>query len=64
LIPARILLDGRVKDLDRSMKLINCYGPYSDREVFWEAIRREGLFKEKKLILGGDLNFTTSFKEV
>jgi hypothetical protein len=59
-----IMLDGHVKDLDRSMNLINLYGPYSDREVFWEAIKTEGLFKEQNLILGGELNFTTSFREV
>jgi hypothetical protein len=64
LIPVGIMLDGHVKDLDRSMKLIKCYGSYSDREVFWEAIKREGLFKEQNLILGGDINFTTSIREV
>jgi endonuclease/exonuclease/phosphatase family metal-dependent hydrolase len=64
LIPAGILLEGRVKDLDRNLKVINCYGPYSDREVFWEAIKNEGIFKDQNLILGGDLNFTTSFREV
>ena len=64
LTPTRIMLDGFFKDLDRSMKLIHCYGLYSDREVFWEAIKREGIFNEQNLILGGDLNFTTSIREV
>jgi hypothetical protein len=37
---------------------------YSDREVFWEDIKNEGIFKDQNLILGGNLNFTTSFREV
>jgi hypothetical protein len=52
LTPAGILLEGTVKDLDRRMKVINCYGPYSDREAFWEAIKRDGILKEQNLILG------------
>jgi hypothetical protein len=62
LTPAGILLEGFVKDLDRRMKLINCYGPYSDREVFWKAIKRDGILNKHNLVLGGDLNFTTSCK--
>jgi hypothetical protein len=62
--PAGILLEGVVKDLNLNLKLINCYGPYSDREVFWEGIKREGILNEDNLILGGDLNFTTSSREV
>jgi hypothetical protein len=54
LTPAGIMLEGYVKDLDKRLKLINCYGPYSDREVFWENIKRDGLLKEHSLIfLGG-----------
>jgi hypothetical protein len=62
--PAGILLEGVVKDLNLNLKLINCYGPYADREVFWEGIKREGILNEDNLILGGDLNFTTSSREV
>jgi endonuclease/exonuclease/phosphatase family metal-dependent hydrolase len=61
---AGILLDGVVKDLNKRLKLINYYGPYSDREVFWEAIKRDGLLKEQNVIMGGDLNFTTSSREM
>jgi hypothetical protein len=64
LTPAGILLDGLVKDLNKRLKLINCYGPYSDREVFWEVIKRDGILNEHNLILGGNLNFTTSNREV
>jgi hypothetical protein len=47
LTPAGILLEGFVLDLNKRLKLINCYGPYADREVFWENIKRDGLLKEK-----------------
>jgi hypothetical protein len=59
-----IMLEGTVKYLDKNLKLINFYGPYLDMEVYWETIKREGLLKEHSLILGGDLNFTTSSREV
>jgi hypothetical protein len=49
---AGILLEGAVKYLDRRMKVINCYGPYLDREALWEALKRYGILKEQNLILG------------
>jgi hypothetical protein len=64
LTPAGILLEGLVKDLNKSLKLLNCYGPYSDREAFWETLKKDGLFNEHNLVMGGDLNFTTSCREV
>jgi hypothetical protein len=64
LTPAGILLDGLVKDLNKRLKLVNCYGPYGDRQEFWDKIKRDGLLKDHNLILGGDLNFTTSNREV
>jgi endonuclease/exonuclease/phosphatase family metal-dependent hydrolase len=64
LTPAGILLEGVVKDINKSLKVINCYGPYAEREVFWENIKRVGILKEQNLILGGDLNLTTSSREV
>jgi hypothetical protein len=52
-------MDGLVKDLNKSLKLLNCYGPYFDREGFWEVVKKDGLINEPNLIMGGDLNFTT-----
>jgi hypothetical protein len=54
------MLDGVVKDLNKWLKVLNCYGPCAEREVFWENIKRDGLLKEQNLILGGDLDLTTS----
>jgi exonuclease III len=51
LTPAGILLDGVVKDINKRLKVINCYGPYAEREVFWENIKRDGILKEQNLIL-------------
>jgi hypothetical protein len=45
LTSAGILMEGYVKELDRRMKLINCYGSYSDREAYWEVIKKDGILK-------------------
>jgi len=52
LTPAGIFLEGVVKDLNLKLKLINCYGSYANREVFWEDIKREGILDVDNLILG------------
>jgi hypothetical protein len=41
--PAGILLDGLVKDINKRLKLVNCYGPYGE---LWEAIKRDGFLKD------------------
>jgi hypothetical protein len=64
LTPAGILLDGLVKDLNKRLKLVNCYGPYGNRHDFWDRVKKDGILKEHNLILGGDLNFTISTREV
>jgi hypothetical protein len=53
--PAGILLEGLVKDLNKSLKLINCYDPYGNRQEFWDKVKLDGLLKEHNLIMGGDL---------
>jgi hypothetical protein len=62
--PAGILLDGFVKQLNKKLKLVNCYGPYANRQMFWDNLKVDGILKESDLILGGDLNFTVSAREV
>jgi len=66
LTPVGILLAGLVKDVTiiNGLKLLNCCGPYTDREAFWGTLKNEGLFNEPNLILGGDLDFTASRREV
>jgi hypothetical protein len=62
--PARILLDGFVKQINKKLKLVNCYRPYGDRQLFWNNAQGDDILKESDLILGGDLNFTVSTREV
>jgi hypothetical protein len=62
--PAGILLEGFVKDVNRSLKMVNCYGPYSNRQVFSDDLKNDGILNEQGLILGGDLNFTQFAREI
>jgi hypothetical protein len=64
LTPAGILLDGFAKVLNKNLKLVNCYGPYGNRQLFWDNLKLDGILKEPDLILGGDLNFIVSAREV
>jgi exonuclease III len=40
--PAGILLEGFVKQINKNLKLVNCYGSYADRQSFWNIIKRMG----------------------
>jgi hypothetical protein len=64
LTPAGILLEGFVKKINKNLKLLNCYGMYVDRQSFWNTIKKDGILKESNLILGGDMNFTISAREI
>jgi len=64
LTPAVILFEGFVKDVNNNMKLVNCYGPCHNRQLFQEILIDDGILKDPDLILGGDLNFTRSAKEI
>jgi hypothetical protein len=61
---AGIFLEGRFKHSAEKVKLLNFYAPYKDRERFWQPIIDSGLLAEQGLIVGGDLNFTLSTREV
>jgi hypothetical protein len=57
-------LEGRFNFSADKVKLVNCYAPYKDRENFWQPIIDYGLLKEPGLIVGGDLNFILSAREM
>jgi len=57
-------MEGFLRGLDRKVVLVNCYGPYLNREVLWSHISQSVLLFEHSLILGGDLNFKTSINEL
>ena len=61
---AGIFLEGRLKHSKETIKLLNCYAPYKDRETLWQQISDFELLCEDNLIIGGDLNFTLSSREV
>jgi hypothetical protein len=61
---AGIYLEGRIKQLVDMVKMLNCYAPYKDRELFWNTLLHFGLLHEDGIIVGEDLNFTLSTREV
>lgn len=61
---AGILLFGKLKGLEQTIHLLNVYGPYDNRKVFWDTVKANGLLSLPHLIIVGDLNFTWSSDEV
>ena len=53
-----ILVKARFCGLSTPLAILNCYGPYRNRELFWEKALRGCLLNTPNLILGGDLNMT------
>ena len=55
---AGILLEASFRGVDIPLDVLNCYGPYKNRENFWELVQRGGFLSSPNLILGDDLNLT------
>jgi hypothetical protein len=53
-----------VKDVGLSFSILNIYGSYDDRIPFWEELANAGAFNDPLTLVGGDLNFTLSHREV
>ena len=49
--------------MNAPLVVINCYGPYRNRDLFWDKVLRGGLLSAPNLILGGDLNLTMNAVE-
>jgi hypothetical protein len=65
LAPLQVFIwKARFKQSAEKIKMLNCYAPYKDRELFWQPIIDSGLLREEGIIVGGDLNFTLSAREV
>eukprot|EP00253_Pinus_taeda_P016780 PITA_16780 len=47
----------------RDIRVINVYGPCSDRANFWKNLLGSELFQADNILLGGDLNFSLGFSE-
>lgn len=50
-------------ELGMTLSLINVYGPYLDRILFWNIFLRFSFMECEYLILEGDINFTFGFLE-
>ena len=62
--PSGILVKAVFRNQPLELSCLNCYGPYHNRTVFWEAIVNEGIFDHTNLIIAHDLNFTLSDVEI
>ena len=51
-------MEGRFKNFDLSLSIMNCYGPYKERESFWDHLEPSGLLGINNLIVVDDLNLT------
>ena len=51
-------------ELNMDICLLNIYGPYIEREVFWRNLLGVDGLKCNHLILGGELNFTLGLSEI
>eukprot|EP00253_Pinus_taeda_P030816 PITA_30816 len=56
-------LDVYILSMNMNLRVINIYGPCSNRDTFWSTLLASDLLKEDNIILGGDLNFTLGFCE-
>ena len=61
---AVIILKATFKVLSDTFTVINCYGPYTQRTVYWNNLVVGGLLRLPNLLLARDLNFTISSSEV
>ena len=59
-----ILLKAQVRGSSMNLSLLNCYGPYSNRESLWELAEQGGLLSQPNLVLAGDLNLNLNCSEV
>jgi len=49
--------------IGRDIRIINVYGPCTDRANFWKNLLGSELFQADNILLGGDLNFSLGFSE-
>ena len=61
---AGILLNVMMRGNPLPFSILNAYGPYLQRDSFWNAIASGGLLSLPNLILAGDLNVTLSISEI
>jgi len=52
------------QELGKALTVINIYGPYSNRESYWNELLGKAFFTEDQVIVGGDLNLTLGSAEI
>ena len=61
---AGILVKASFHDLSTPFSILNVYGPYRNRELFWEKAHRRGLLSIPNLVMGGDLNLILNTSKI
>jgi len=51
-------VDVQVEGIGLEVRIINVYGPQSDKIPFWDSLFSKDLLKVENLIIGGDFNFS------
>ena len=51
-------------ELKMDLCFVNLYGPYVDREIFWNNLFNLECLSCTNLIFGGDLNYSVGFSEI
>jgi endonuclease/exonuclease/phosphatase family metal-dependent hydrolase len=59
-----IMLSGTCHFNNKRIHLLNIYRPCSDRQTFWNKVEARSLLDLENLIIVGDLNLTTSVREI
>lgn len=61
---AGIFLEGYICGLNGCIHVLNLYGPYKNRFLFWDKLISYGLMEMASLIIVGDFNCTVGLDEV
>ena len=61
---AGILLKALIRGSTLKLSLLNCYGPYLNRDLYWKFVADGGLLSLPNLVLAGDLNLTLNASEI
>jgi hypothetical protein len=62
--PSTISIKLMIKEFGFYFSVLNVYGPYANTFSFWENFTSVGAFTNPLFVLGDDLNFTLSHREI
>ena len=64
MIGAGLMIEGYFLGYSHSLRIVNIYGPYNQKQDFWDRVKASGILNYHKIIMGEDLNFTLSAEEI